>query len=233
MADRGFTIRDLLTKKKATLNIPPFTRKCTWGKKKRLNVNEIKQTRNIAKLRIHVERAIQRLKLFKLLSCTIPWHLKPVVNQMVRVGVFLCNLMPKLVRKWREIIMQIQWQLYKYFYWIEFYPKDMQFQIMYIVLCIEMYKFIKHIQRSILTSSFLIKQSLWGFFLYSWIPEFSKVDIPYNIMKQYIHDTIQCLFNVYNVFLAVYMYKLRYTLNVPKFWQYITSLCKYVLSWIL
>lgn len=99
MADRGFTIRDLLTKRKATLNIPPFTRKCTWGKKKRLNVNEIKQTRNIAKLRIHVERAIQRLKLFKLLGNNIPWHLKPVVNQMVKVGVFLCNLMPKLVRK--------------------------------------------------------------------------------------------------------------------------------------
>ena len=57
MADTEFTIRDLLTKK-ATLNIPPFTRKCTWGKKKRLNVNEIKQTRNIAKLRVHVERAI-------------------------------------------------------------------------------------------------------------------------------------------------------------------------------
>ena len=69
MADTGFTIRDLLTKK-ATLNIPPITRKCTLGKEKRLNVNEIKQTRNIAKLRIHVERAIQRLKLFKLLSCT-------------------------------------------------------------------------------------------------------------------------------------------------------------------
>lgn len=68
-------------------------------KKKRLNVNEIKQTRNIAKLRIHVERAIQRLKLFKLLGNNIPWHLKPVVNQMVKVGVFLCNLMPKLVRK--------------------------------------------------------------------------------------------------------------------------------------
>ena len=131
--------------------------------------NERKQTRNIAKLRIHVERAIQRLKLFKLLSCTIPWHLKPVVNQMVRVGVFLCNLMPKLVRKWREIIMQIQWQLYKYFYWIEFYPKDMQFQIMYIVLCIEMYKFIKHIQRRISPSRFLIKQSLWCIF---YIPEF-------------------------------------------------------------
>nr|XP_034308303.1 uncharacterized protein LOC105330058 [Crassostrea gigas] len=99
MADRGFTIRDLLTDKKATLNIPPFTRKCPWGKKKRLNVNEIKQTRKIAKLRIHVERAIQRLKLFRLIGNVIPWSLKPVINQMIKVSAFLCNLMPTLVRK--------------------------------------------------------------------------------------------------------------------------------------
>ncbi|VDI44108.1 Hypothetical predicted protein [Mytilus galloprovincialis] len=99
MADRGFTIRDLLTEKKATLNMPPFTRKCVWGKKKRLNVNEIKQTRSIAKLRIHVERAIQRLKLFKLIGNTIAWSLKPLSNQMVKVSAFLCNLMPKLVRR--------------------------------------------------------------------------------------------------------------------------------------
>lgn len=99
MADRGFTIRDLVTSKKATLNIPPFTRKCSWGKRKRLNVNEIKQTRNIAKLRIHVERAIQRLKLFRLIGNIIPWSLKPVTNQMIKVSAFLCNLMPTLVRK--------------------------------------------------------------------------------------------------------------------------------------
>ena len=30
MADIGFTIRDLLTNKRATPNIPPFTRKCAW-----------------------------------------------------------------------------------------------------------------------------------------------------------------------------------------------------------
>ncbi|KAK3089649.1 hypothetical protein FSP39_005337 [Pinctada imbricata] len=83
----------------ATLNIPPFTRKCSWGKNKRLNVSEIKQTRKIAKLRIHVERAIQRLKLFKLLGNTIPWSLKPVMNQMVKVSAFICNLMPPLVRR--------------------------------------------------------------------------------------------------------------------------------------
>ena len=79
--------------------MPPFTRKCGWGKKKRLNVKEIKQTRFIAKLRIHVERAIQRLKQFRLIGNSMPWSLKPLANQMVKVSAFLCNLLPKLVRK--------------------------------------------------------------------------------------------------------------------------------------
>ena len=85
--------------------------------------------------------------------------------------------MPKLVRKWREIVMQTQWHLYKYFF----------------------------------------------LFLNSWI---SKVYIPYryDIMKQYIHDNLQCLINVYYVYLAVYMYKLSYTLNFPELWQYIILL---------
>lgn len=36
MADRGFLIRDLLLEKRAKLIIPPFTKKCNWGKGRRL-----------------------------------------------------------------------------------------------------------------------------------------------------------------------------------------------------
>jgi hypothetical protein len=99
MADRGFTIRDLLTLKKATLNMPPFTRKCTFGNKKKLDVTEIRQTRSIAKLRIHVERAIERLKNFNMLSHTIPSNCNSLVNQMITVSAVLCNLLPPLVKK--------------------------------------------------------------------------------------------------------------------------------------
>ncbi|CAC5415859.1 unnamed protein product [Mytilus coruscus] len=74
MADRGFTIRDLLTERKAYLTISPFTRKCKWGKRKYLNANEIKKLEKIANHRIHVERAIQRLKSFKLIAQTISWN---------------------------------------------------------------------------------------------------------------------------------------------------------------
>lgn len=99
MADRGFLIRDLLLERHATLNIPPFTKKCEWRKGKVLSFRDIRRTRNIAKLRIHVERAIERLKKFKILSNTMPLKCKNVSNQMITVCAFLCNLQKPLVRK--------------------------------------------------------------------------------------------------------------------------------------
>lgn len=47
MADKGFTIRDLLLERRATLVIPHFTRKCSWGEGKRLTDNEIKATKTL------------------------------------------------------------------------------------------------------------------------------------------------------------------------------------------
>ena len=98
MADRGFNIRDLLLDRKATLNIPPFTRKTSLGNKKKLNVAEIKQTRKIAKLRIHVERAIERMKNFTMLSNTIPLACNALLTQMIVVAAFMCNLLAHLVK---------------------------------------------------------------------------------------------------------------------------------------
>ena len=59
MADRGFEIQDLLASKKVYLNIPPFMRS-----KDQLNPDEEDETREIASVRIHVERAIERVKNF-------------------------------------------------------------------------------------------------------------------------------------------------------------------------
>ena len=96
MADRGFTIRDLLLLRKATLIIPPFTRKCTFGKGRKLTPKEIKKTKNIAKLRIHVERAIHRLKKFQLLS-NMSVKLKPLANQLLKVACVISNFHKPLV----------------------------------------------------------------------------------------------------------------------------------------
>ena len=92
MADRGFKVRDLLLVKKCTLNIPPFT----TGKP--LSRKQVTKTRRFASGRIHVERAIERIKNFKMLQGVIPLTLKPVIDQIVVVCAALCNMYPKLAK---------------------------------------------------------------------------------------------------------------------------------------
>ncbi|CAC5383200.1 unnamed protein product [Mytilus coruscus] len=67
MADRGFDISDDLKKCGATLNIPPF--RCGEFQ---LSASQVEETRRIAEVRIHVERAIQRIKTFHILNGTMP-----------------------------------------------------------------------------------------------------------------------------------------------------------------
>ncbi|XP_063437821.1 uncharacterized protein LOC134718901 [Mytilus trossulus] len=99
MADRGFLIKDLLLSKGATLNMPPFTRPCKHGKGRCLTAKEIKESKSIASLRIHVERSIQRLKSYKFLSGVMPINSLSVANQALKVAGFFCNLMKPLVQK--------------------------------------------------------------------------------------------------------------------------------------
>ena len=99
MADRGFLINDLLLQKGAKLNMPPFCRPCRYGKGKFLTSKEIKESKNIASLRIHVERAIQRLKSYKFFDGVMYIKSMSIVNQALRVAGVLCNFMAPLVSK--------------------------------------------------------------------------------------------------------------------------------------
>ena len=62
MAHRGFTVKDQLSEMGVHLNIPPFLEGRT-----QLPPEEVKKGRGIASLRIHVERAIGRIKQFSIL----------------------------------------------------------------------------------------------------------------------------------------------------------------------
>lgn len=67
MADKGFDIEDLLRGKKASLNIPPFLESQT-----QFVSRDVQKTKEIASVRIHVERAIRRIKeyhFFFILMC--------------------------------------------------------------------------------------------------------------------------------------------------------------------
>ncbi len=65
IVDRRFNIGDLMLQRGAKLHTPPCTRKQD-GKGKTLNQSEILKTRNVGSLRIHIERAIARMKNFKI-----------------------------------------------------------------------------------------------------------------------------------------------------------------------
>ena len=57
MADGGFLIHEELEKIGVSLNIPAFL-----GGRQQLTKAEVKESQTIASVRIHVERAIQRIK---------------------------------------------------------------------------------------------------------------------------------------------------------------------------
>ena len=92
MADRGFTIKDMLKDIGIELNIPPFMEGCA-----QLPVKEVQEGRRIASVRIHVERAIGRMKNFAILQGTFPIRMSRIINQVVCVCAFLTNFMPALV----------------------------------------------------------------------------------------------------------------------------------------
>ena len=89
MADRGFNILHLLPKR-ATLNIPAFSH----GKP--LSLKALTRSRKIAAVRIHVERAIRRMKTFKIITGIIPIRLRYTLNQILKVIAVLCNLQGRL-----------------------------------------------------------------------------------------------------------------------------------------
>ena len=59
------------------LNIPPFLQKGA-----QFSADDVERTQQIAKVRIHVERLIERVKDFNILTQTIPLTLFPSVNQL-------------------------------------------------------------------------------------------------------------------------------------------------------
>ncbi|XP_076142598.1 uncharacterized protein LOC143124778 [Alosa pseudoharengus] len=98
MADRGFTIRDLLDERRVSLNIPAFT-----YRRNQLTNEETTRTRRVANVRIHVERAIQRLKVFKILSQTVPISMAPKLDNILTICAGLVNLKSPLIRVPREV----------------------------------------------------------------------------------------------------------------------------------
>ena len=94
MADRGFTIHGELAQKGATLVMPPFIKG-----RKQLPGMAVERARQLSALRIHVERAMERIKNYAILKNTMPLTLLPLANDILIVCASLSNLHPKLISK--------------------------------------------------------------------------------------------------------------------------------------
>ena len=103
MADRGFNISDDLAVRGAHLTIPASTRG-----KKQLSGVEVEQSRQLAHLRIHIERVIGLMhNKYKILKGVLPIKLikRPsdttvtTVDKIITVTAALTNLSPSIVMK--------------------------------------------------------------------------------------------------------------------------------------
>uniref|UniRef100_A0A8C6UUF1 DDE Tnp4 domain-containing protein n=1 Tax=Neogobius melanostomus TaxID=47308 RepID=A0A8C6UUF1_9GOBI len=93
LADGGFLISEELAIYGASLAIPPFTRG-----KKQLSMKEVETARRLSRVRIHVERAIERIKNFRILQPTMQISLVRHADDIVTVCAALTNLMGRLVK---------------------------------------------------------------------------------------------------------------------------------------
>ena len=91
MADKRFTIQDLLPLG-VTLNLPPFL-----GASAQMAAEDVVATQEIASLRIHVERAINKIKNFHIWDRVVPLYQMAIVNQMWAVCAFCCNAQPNII----------------------------------------------------------------------------------------------------------------------------------------
>ena len=95
MADKGFLIQDLLPPG-VSLNLPPFLETAQF------TPAQAKMTVRIARARIHVERAIRRIKLYAILS-RIPYKHRSIASENFKVCAMLTNLMNPLIRDAEEV----------------------------------------------------------------------------------------------------------------------------------
>ena len=94
LADRGFLIEEELATRGAVLRIPAFTRG-----KKQLSAKDVDRSRQIAHVRIHVERVIGQLKKIRILNSVIPISQVDLADNIMIVISGIVNLSPSVVNQ--------------------------------------------------------------------------------------------------------------------------------------
>ena len=94
LADKGFLIKDLLPAG-VSLNIPPFLSTPQFTER------QVYETQQIAKARIHVERAIRRVKCFNILQ-QVPQYYTSQISVIFQVCASLTNFQYPLIKEVEE-----------------------------------------------------------------------------------------------------------------------------------
>ncbi|XP_064470015.1 uncharacterized protein LOC135384757 [Ornithodoros turicata] len=92
MVDKGFLIDSICEKHLINVIRPLFLRQ-----KKQSRKSEAMRTRKIAAARVHVERTIQRIKLFKILIHKLTWNMVPFADDMLLISAALTNLSRSII----------------------------------------------------------------------------------------------------------------------------------------
>lgn len=87
MVDKGVLIEKECEEHLIKLIRPPF-----MSKREQLSKNDAIITADIARARIHVERAIQRIKIFKILSDQINWYMIPYIDDIMTIIAATVNM---------------------------------------------------------------------------------------------------------------------------------------------
>ncbi len=93
MADRGFDIEDDMPSG-VGLNIPPFLNGAD-----QLSVTDESRTRKIAAVRVHVERAIQRIKCFRIIKNVFPLSMASELNKIWVICSYLTLFQAPLINE--------------------------------------------------------------------------------------------------------------------------------------
>lgn len=93
MVDKGFLIEKEVEEIGLQLNIPPFARA-----NRQMPHADVEMTKRIAKHRVHVERAIAKIKKFKIVSGQIPISRLVNINQIWYVVSMLSNFQPHIIK---------------------------------------------------------------------------------------------------------------------------------------
>ena len=94
MADRGFDIQAEMNPLGAQVIIPAF-KGSNWSQ---ISPEEVMQSKRVSEVRIHVERAIGRVRTFHILDSDMKLSMKNIAEQIFTVCAYLTNFQSQYIK---------------------------------------------------------------------------------------------------------------------------------------